>query len=153
MTANERHPKGLYVLFATEMWERFGFYTMLRDQKYALPCRIPGRDSAGRKDQATSPSTPNYLMFVYFTPSDRRLALPTGSSAIRRTILFSAEAFFIAAGYALLGRRLGSHPLTYYIALGLLFVGNGFFKPNISTMVGNLYPARSALKDSAYNIF
>ena len=42
---------------------------------------------------------------------------------------------------------------TYYLALGLLFAGNGFFKPNISTMVGNLYPAGSPLKDAAYNIF
>ena len=42
---------------------------------------------------------------------------------------------------------------TFYIALGLIFAGNGFFKPNISTMVGNLYPANSPLKDSAYSIF
>src|SRR5205807_1441134 len=54
------------------------------------------------------------------------------------------------AGYLLLG--MGSIA-TYYVALALLFAGNGFFKPNISTMVGNLYPAGSRLKDSAYNIF
>ena len=42
---------------------------------------------------------------------------------------------------------------TYYVALALIFAGNGLFKPNISTMVGNLYPSGSPLKDSAYNIF
>ena len=57
---------------------------------------------------------------------------------------------FFIAGYMLLGQ--GSLA-TYYIALGLIFAGNGFFKPNISTMVGNLYPASSPLKDSAYSIF
>ena len=54
------------------------------------------------------------------------------------------------AGYLLLG--LGSIA-TFYVALALIFVGNGFFKPNISTMVGNLYPPGSPLRDSAYNIF
>ena len=86
-------------------------------------------------------------MFVYATPliggwlADRFLGY-------RRSVLLGGV-FFIA-GYCLLG--LGS-VATYYIALALIFVGNGFFKPNISTMVGNLYPAGSPLKDSAYNIF
>ncbi len=57
---------------------------------------------------------------------------------------------FITAGYLLLG--LGSIA-TYYPALALVFAGNGFFKPNISTMVGNLYAPGSRLKDRAYNIF
>ena len=86
-------------------------------------------------------------MFVYATPliggwlADRYLGY-------RRSVLIGGV-FFIA-GYCLLG--LG--PIaTYYLALALVFAGNGFFKPNISTMVGNLYPAGSRLKDSAYNIF
>src|SRR5262249_30691167 len=53
------------------------------------------------------------------------------------------------AGYGLIAQ--GSLA-TYYIALALIFAGNGFFKPNISTMVGNLYPASSPLNDSAYSI-
>ncbi len=142
MTGNERHPKGLYVLFATEMWERFGFYTCA-----AIMTLYLQRGGFGwSKSQATSLWS-NYLMFVYLTPllggwlADRFLGY-------RRAVLLGG--LFFIAGYTMLG--LGSTS-TYYPALALLFVGNGFFKPNISTMVGNLYPAGSPLKDSAYNIF
>jgi proton-dependent oligopeptide transporter, POT family len=138
----ERHPKGLYVLFATEMWERFGFYTAA-----AIMTLYLQRGGFGwSKPQATSLWS-NYLMFVYATPliggflADRVLGY-------RRAVLLGG--LFFVAGYTLLG--LGSLS-TYYIALGMLFIGNGFFKPNISTMVGNLYPAESPLKDSAYSIF
>jgi POT family proton-dependent oligopeptide transporter len=140
--ANERHPWGLYALFATEMWERFGFYTAA-----AVMTLYLRRGGFGwTRDQATNLWS-YYLMFVYATPliggwlADRFLGY-------RRSVLVGGV-FFIA-GYALLG--LGSVEL-FYPALGLIFAGNGFFKPNISTMVGNLYPAGSRLKDSAYNIF
>ncbi len=139
---SERHPRGLYVLFATELWERYGFYTVA-----AIMTLYLQRGGFGwTKDQATSLWS-NYLMFVYATPliggwlADRYLGY-------RRSVLLGG-AFFVA-GYALLG--FGSYA-SFYVALALLFVGNGCFKPNISTMVGNLYPAGSSLKDSAYNIF
>jgi POT family proton-dependent oligopeptide transporter len=142
MTGNERHPKGLYILFATEMWERFGFYTCA-----AIMTLYLQRGGFGwTKDHATTLWS-NYLMFVYLTPllggwlADRFLGY-------RRSVLLGG--LFFVAGYLLLG--LGQVSM-YYAALALLFVGNGFFKPNISTMVGNLYPAGSPLKDSAYNIF
>jgi POT family proton-dependent oligopeptide transporter len=141
-TTREKHPVGLYVLFATEMWERFGFYTAAAVMTLYLQ-----RGGFGwTKDQATSLWS-NYLMFVYATPllggwlADKFLGY-------RRSVLIGG-AFFIA-GYGLLG--LGSIT-TYYIALGLIFAGNGFFKPNISTMVGNLYASGSPLRDAAYNIF
>ena len=142
MTDNERHPKGLYILFATEMWERFGFYTCA-----AIMTLYLQRGGFGwSKSQATSLWS-NYLMFVYLTPliggwlADRFLGY-------RRAVLLGG--LFFVGGYVLLGVGQLS---TYYIALALLFIGNGFFKPNISTMVGNLYPASSPLKDSAYSIF
>ena len=138
----ERHPWGLYALFATEMWERFGFYTAA-----AIMTLYLQRGGFGwSRDHATSLWS-NYLMFVYATPliggwlADRYLGY-------RRSVLVGGLLFI--AGYSLLG--LGSIA-TYYPALALVFAGNGFFKPNISTMVGNLYPAGSRLKDSAYNIF
>jgi len=138
----ERHPSELYVLFATEMWERFGFYTAAAVMTLYLQ-----RGGFGwSRDQATTLWS-NYLMFVYATPllggwlADRFLGY-------RRSVLFGGILFTL--GYLLLG--LGSEA-SYFLALGLVFAGNGFFKPNISTMVGNLYPAGSRLKDSAYNIF
>jgi POT family proton-dependent oligopeptide transporter len=138
----ERHPTGLYYLFAIEMWERFGFYTAAAVMTLYLQ-----RGGFGwSKEHATSLWS-NYLMFVYATPliggwlADKFLGY-------RRSVLIGAILF--VAGYTILG--FGSLS-TYYLALGLLFAGNGFFKPNISTMVGNLYPSGSPLKDSAYNIF
>ncbi len=141
-TGQDRHPAGLYILFGTEMWERFGFYTAAAVMTLYLQ-----RGGFGwSKTQATELWS-NYLMFVYATPliggwlADKFLGY-------RRSVLVGG--LFFIGGYALIAQ--GSLA-TYYIALGLIFVGNGFFKPNISTMVGNLYPSSSPLKDSAYSIF
>ncbi len=138
----QRHPFGLYALFATEMWERFGFYTVA-----AIMTLYLQRGGFGwTRDSATNLWS-YYLMFVYATPlvggwlADRYLGY-------RRSVLLGGLLFL--TGYLLLG--LGS-VATFYPALALIFAGNGFFKPNVSTMVGNLYPAGSRLKDSAYNIF
>ena len=141
----EKHPTGLYVLFATEMWERFSFYTMLamftlylRDQS--------GQGFAWTADQATGLYA-NYLMFVYASPliggwiADRGLGY-------RRAVMIGAVFFMV--GHLLLSF---SSMMAVYAALTCLVIGNGFFKPNVSAMVGNLYPEGSHLKDRAYNIF
>jgi POT family proton-dependent oligopeptide transporter len=137
-----RHPAELYILFATELWERYGFYTLAAVMTLYLQ-----RGGFGwSRTQATSLWS-NYLMFVYATPliggwlADKFLGY-------RRSVLIGGVLF--AAGYTLLWTGT---PASFYVALVLVFAGNGFFKPNISTMVGNLYPANSPLKDSAYNIF
>jgi POT family proton-dependent oligopeptide transporter len=141
----DRHPRGLYVLFATEMWERFSFYTMLA--MFTLYLRDgTGQGFAWTSDQATRLYS-NYLMFVYASPllggwlADRKLGY-------RRAVMIGG--FFFMAGHLLLSVR--SIPVVY-AALICLVIGNGFFKPNVSAMVGNLYPEGSHLKDRAYNIF
>jgi POT family proton-dependent oligopeptide transporter len=141
----DRHPKGLYVLFATEMWERFSFYTMLA--MFTLYLRdTTGQGFAWTSDQATTLYA-NYLMFVYASPfvggwlADRKLGY-------RRSVMLGG--LFFVAGHLLLSIR--SIPVVY-AALTCLVVGNGLFKPNVSAMVGNLYPEGSRLKDRAYNIF
>ena len=142
--AAEKHPKGLYVLFATEMWERFGFYSMLA--MFTLYLRNPDQGFGWSSAQATGLYA-NYLMFVYASPlvggfiADRGLGY-------RNSVLIGGVIFM--AGYLM----LSVHSLTaVYTALTLLVIGNGFFKPNVSAMVGNLYPEGSHLKDRAYNIF
>ncbi len=139
------HPKGLYVLFATEMWERFSFYSMLA--MFTLYLRdTTGQGFGWTVDQATGLYS-NYLMFVYASPlvggwlADKKLGY-------RRAVLLGG--LFFMAGHLLLSFR--SIPIIY-VALACLVVGNGLFKPNVSTMVGNLYPEGSHLKDRAYNIF
>ena len=132
----EKHPPGLYVLFATELWERFGFYTL--GAMLALYLRDSVQGMGWREQDATTLFS-YYLMFVYASPliggwlADKwmgyRLAITVG-------------AFFFAAGYSLLYIPSVS---ALYLALTLVVIGNGFFKPNVSAMVGSLYPEGSKL--------
>jgi POT family proton-dependent oligopeptide transporter len=140
-----KHPKGLYVLFATEMWERFSFYSMLA--MFALYMRdTTGQGFAWSVDN-TQALVANYLMFVYLSPlvggwiADKKLGY-------RKSVMIGG--LFFMAGHLLLSfQSLG----VVYAALTCLVIGNGFFKPNVSAMVGNLYPEGSHLKDRAYSIF
>lgn len=140
----EKHPPGLTVLFFTEMWERFGFYSMLSMFVLYLTDSVQG--FGWSKDEATLLYS-IYIGSVYFSPlfggflADQYLGY-------RRSVIIGGLVFM--AGYFLL--TFPSLPMVY-AALTLLVIGNGFFKPNVSTMVGNLYPPGSPLKDRAYNIF
>jgi POT family proton-dependent oligopeptide transporter len=140
----DKHPKGLYVLFATEMWERFGFYTMVA--MFTLYLR-DANEGFGFSAAQASTLYANYQMFVYASPllggwlADKFLGY-------RRAVMIGA--LFFMAGYLML--YVHSLPVVY-AALALLVIGNGLFKPNVSTMVGNLYPDGSRLKDRAYNLF
>ncbi len=141
---SEKHPKGLYVLFATEMWERFSFYSMLA--LFTLYLRDPSEGFGWTAAEATSLYS-NYLMFVYASPLIGGL-IADKFTGYRKAVMIGG--FFFMAGHGLL-----SIPAIWavYLALTCLVIGNGFFKPNVSTMVGNLYPEGSHLKDRAYNIF
>src|SRR5262249_14468686 len=137
-------PPGLYVLFFTEMWERFGFYSMLA--MFTLYLRDDKQGFSWTAADATELYA-NYLMFVYASPligcwfADKKLGY-------RNSVLLGGLIFMV--GYFL----LSVHSIAVvYAALACLVVGNGFFKPNVSAMVGHLYPDSSALKDRAYNIF
>ena len=140
----QRHPRGLYVLFATEMWERFSFYSMLA--LFTLYLRDPTEGFGWTAAEATSLYS-NYLMFVYASPLIGGL-IADKVTGYRKAVMIGG--FFFMAGHGLL-----SIPALWavYAALTCLVIGNGFFKPNVSTMVGNLYPEGSHLKDRAYNIF
>lgn len=140
----QKHPKGLYVLFATEMWERFSFYSMLA--LFTLYLRDPAEGFGWTAAQATSLYA-NYLMFVY--------ASPLIGGLIADRVTGYRKAVMIGGLFFMLGHGLLSIPTLWavYAALTCLVIGNGFFKPNVSTMVGNLYPEGSHLKDRAYNIF
>src|SRR5215204_5146746 len=140
----DRHPAGLYVLFGTEMWERFSFYSMLA--LFTLYLRDPAEGFGWTASEATSLYS-NYLAFVYASPLIGGL-IADKITGYRKAVMIGG--FFFMAGHGLL-----SVPSLWavYAALTCLVIGNGFFKPNVSTMVGNLYPEGSHLKDRAYNIF
>jgi len=141
----EKHPSGLKALFFTEMWERLGFYLMLGIlYLYIIDTE---RGGLGFTNASAGEIYGTYLAFVYFTPflggmiADRILGF-------RRSVLIGG--FLMAAGYFSLGVR--SIP-TFYLGLVLLCIGNGFFKPNISAMVGNLYEPDDKRRDAGFNIF
>ncbi len=139
------HPHGLKALFMTEMWERLGFYLMLGI--LLLYITDTERGGLGFSTRRAAEIYGTYMAFVYFTPfiggmiADRFLGF-------RRSVFIGG--LLMAAGYFALGVR--SLP-TFYGGLVLLCIGNGFFKPNISAMVGNLYAPNDPRRDSGFNIF
>ncbi len=141
----ERHPPGLAILFMTEMWERFSFYLMLG----ILPLYLADSQKGGMgwTDADAAIVLGTYAAMVYFTPfiggllADRLLGY-------RRTILIGG--ILMMAGHLVLAWPT---EIGLYLGLLLLVLGNGAFKSNISTLLGNLYPKDSKLKDAGYSIF
>ena len=142
-----RHPKGLYVLFFKEMWERFSFYTMFA--VFVLYMTEPAHYAKLKVLPFFDPHVMYawYSGLIYITPllggwiADRYLGC-------RKTVYIGA--LLMAIGQFLLATTSVS---LFYPGLVFLIMGGGFFKPNISTMVGNLYEHDSPLRDSAFNIF
>lgn len=148
MSTSQKHPKGLYILFFTEMWERFGYYLMLGIfSLYMLDSWDAG--GMGFNPAKKSDVYGTYLGLVYLTPFIGGL-LADRVFGYRKSIV--AGGLLMAAGY--LGLSIHDQN-TFYISLLLIILGNGFFKPNISTLVGNLYndDRYRDNKDAGYNIF
>ena len=139
------HPKGLMVLFFTEMWERFGYYLMvgilllylISDTGKDMP-RAMGADIVG-----------TFIALVYLTPFIGGLIADRYLGYIKSIFLGGT---LMATGYLLLALP---DDIAMYIGLGCIIIGNGFFKPNISTLLGNMYNTEELrpLKDNAYSIF
>jgi proton-dependent oligopeptide transporter, POT family len=146
-----RHPKGLYVLFATEMWERFNYYGMrailvLFMTKALLFDKVFASNLYG-----------SYTGLVYLTPliggyiadrywGNKRSIIAGGLiMAIGEFLLFFCGSLYQTS------EQLSS--ILFFCGLGFMIAGNGFFKPNISSLVGQLYPPGDRRIDSAYTIF
>jgi len=133
------HPAGLKTLFFAEMWERFSYYGM----RALLVLYLVNHLEFPRADALAIYAT--YTGLVYFTP------ILGGYIADRW--LGARRAVFVGGIVMALGHFAMAVPALLYPALGLLIVGNGFFKPNISTLVGALYPPRDARRDGGFTIF
>src|SRR5690349_5671078 len=144
-TGIEKHPRGLYVLFGTEMWERYSFYTV--NAMLALYLR-DANEGFGMTNAKSASVVSTYNMFIYFTPLFGGL-IADFLTGYRKAIMIGGVSFMI--GHALLA--VPDNIRICYLALMFLVIGNGFFKPNVSSMVGNLYREGSHLKDKAYLIF
>ena len=139
------HPKGLFPLFFTEMWERLAFYTMLGI--LLLYTTDIERGGLGLPAAEGNEIYGLYLAFVYFTPFLGGMVADQ-FIGYRRAVLLGGA--MMSGGLFLMGTP-GFAPFT--AGLVLLIVGNGFFKPNISVMVGNLYEPGDPKRDAGFNIF
>ena len=136
------HPAGLFTLFFAEMWERFSYYGM---RALLLFYMIKGFLGYGDSDAYAVYGA--YTALVYLTPFFGGLLADRLLGARRAVVL---GGLLMAAGHLLMTIE---HSLTFFAALALLICGNGFFKPNISSMVGSLYPAGSPKRDAGFTLF
>ncbi len=143
-----KHPKGLLFLFFTEMWERFGYYLIIGIfVLYMIDPTATG--GLAFSDKYADDIFGTYIALTYLTP------FLGGYLADRILGYFKAiylGGFLMGLGYIGLGIH---NEIAFYISMALIIIGNGFFKPSISTLVGNLYSSDEykANKDAGYNIF
>lgn len=150
MNSSKGHPKGLYLLFVTEMWERFSYYGMRAlFMLYMVQALLFDKEMA-------SQVYGSYTGLVYLTPliggyiadrywgNRRSIVIGAVTMAIGQFLLFLSACYF---------HHIEMAKYLMFCGLGLLILGNGFFKPNISTMVGRLYTADDSWKDAAFTIF
>ncbi len=152
------HPAGLFILFFTEMWERFSFYGMKALLIFYLTKYHFFSDTAGNQIVG------NYAALVYALPilggilADRYLGF-------RKAVIFGAillvlghlgmafegsQAYYDAAGKVVRDERAVQ---VFYFSMGLIIMGVGFLKPNISTIVGQLYEKDDPRRDAGFTIF
>jgi POT family proton-dependent oligopeptide transporter len=142
----KKHPKALPYLFFSEMWERFGYYLMIGIFTLYLK---DVKEGFAMTEAESADLYGTFIGLVFLTPflggllADRYLGY-------RRSIIIGG--LMMGIGYCL----MAVHSLTMlYISMTLVIIGNGFFKPNISTLLGNVYttPQYQHQKDDGYNIF
>ncbi|MBE7443246.1 MAG: Di-/tripeptide transporter [Flavobacteriales bacterium] len=140
------HPAGLFTLFFTEMWERFSYYGM----RALLVLFLVSDAASGGWSWSNEDAAKLYAFYtglVYITPILGGL-LADKLLGYRKAVVLGAV--LMTAGHASMALET---PIFFYLGLALLILGNGAFKPNISTIVGGLYPKGSEKKDAGYTIF
>ncbi|MES2545106.1 MAG: peptide MFS transporter [Bacteroidota bacterium] len=151
-TVKTGHPKGLWVLFGTEMWERFNFYGMRAILTLFLV------NSLMMKEADASLIYGGFLGLCYLTPmlggfvADRFFG--NRNCILLGGLMMAVGQFLLFASASIFGTNLSLANTLMWSALGIIIFGNGFFKPNISSMVGSLYPKQEKTKlDTAFTIF
>lgn len=136
---NKNNPHSLTTLFFTEMWERFSYYGM----RALLVLYLVNSQNYSESDALHIYAV--YTGLVYLTP------LIGGYLADR--FLGSQKAIFIGGLTMMIGHFLMAFPNFLYLAIGMLIIGNGYFKPNISSLLGRLYKSDDVRRDSGFSIF
>ncbi len=150
--AKTAHPKGLWVLFGTEMWERFNFYGMRAILTLFLV------NSLMMKEEDASLIYGGFLGLCYLTPmlggfiADRFFG--NRNCILMGGLMMAVGQFLLFTSASIFGSNIPLATTLMWSALGIIIFGNGFFKPNISSMVGSLYPKQEKSKlDTAFTIF
>ncbi len=149
------HPRGLFVLFSTELWERFSFYSM---RAFLVLYMF---NALAFSQQISNEIYGAFLGFVYAAPflggiladrvlGQRRSIMIGGFLMAAAQFILAFHAFQLHSGQAPQSTYMNS---LFFMGLGLLAAGNGFFKPNISSIVGSLYGQNDARRDGAFTIF
>lgn len=149
MSEQKGHPRGLYLLFVTEMWERFSYYGMRALFMLYMVKALQ------LEDKEASGIYGSYTGLVYLTPllggyiADRYWG--NRRSIVAGGLVMALGQFFMF--FSALNYTESYAKFLMFLGLGALILGNGFFKPNISTMVGDLYEPNDSRKDTAFTIF
>ena len=151
-TVKQGHPKGLWVLFGTEMWERFNFYGMRAILTLFMV------NSLMMKEADASLIYGGFLGLCYLTPmlggfvADRFLG--NRNCIMLGGLMMAVGQFLLFISATVFTSNIELAKILLWVALGIIIFGNGFFKPNISSMVGSLYPKQEKNKlDTAFTIF
>jgi len=147
------HPKGLFLLFGTEMWERFGYYGMRALLVLYLVASVQDGGFGWTAGEALS-LYGTFTMAVYLTPVLGGW-LADNYIGQRKAIIWGGLIFSL--GYFTLGipksMIVGMEETVFYIGLALIIIGNGLFKANVSSLVGDLYKEGDHRRDGAFTIF
>jgi POT family proton-dependent oligopeptide transporter len=145
-TISQKHPKGLYVLFFAEMWERFSYYGMRAILLLFLIDNVRGGMGLSASEGAA--------IYGIYTASVYLLSLPGGWLA--DNIFGQKKAIFYGGIIIMLGHIVLAIPGgsgIFFLGLTTVALGTGLLKPNISSIVGELYPEGGARRDAAFSIF
>ncbi|MCB0312573.1 MAG: oligopeptide:H+ symporter, partial [Calditrichaeota bacterium] len=140
------HPRGLTVLFFTEMWERFSYYGM---RALLMLFMVGAIETGGLEMNAETGAA----VYGLYTALVYLLALPGGWIADR--LIGQQRAVFIGGAVIAAGHFSMAFPLqeTFFLGLALIVIGTGLLKPNVSAIVGDLYPEGGARRDAGFSIF
>lgn len=142
------HPAGLFVLFFTEMWERFSYYGMRAILVIFLTGMVTGDNPGwGWSTESALSLLGTYALFVYLTPIVGGW-LADNKIGYRLAVVIGA--LLMTLGHASMAVET---PTFLYIGIALLILGNGFFKPNMTSIISKMYEGHDDKKDGAYNIF
>jgi POT family proton-dependent oligopeptide transporter len=147
------HPAGLFVLFFTEMWERFSYYGMRALLIVFLVAKITDGGWGWEREEAYA-LFGWYVMLVYFLPLLGGWIADNKWGHVKTVIVGAAIITMGHASMAIADLQAGIDlKFMFYVGLLLIVLGTGLFKPNMSSTVGKMYPTQSEKKDGAYTIF